>query len=197
MNDGHGANAQAERILDTALRLGEQRGWDAVHLHDVAQCAGLSLAQLRRHFRQKDDLAEAWFDRADSALLRAGDGAQWQSLAARERLLHTILAWFDALAPHRALSVEMLRYKLQPDHLHLHVHGLLRISRTVQWIRETARLPAVGWRREFEEAALTGLFLGTVGCWQLDRSPDARRTRAWLDQRLKAAERAAFFLFQR
>ena len=109
------------------------------------------------------------------------------------RLQRTILAWFDALAPHRGLSIEMLRYKLQPDHLHLHVQGLMRISRTVQWIRETARLPAVGWRRELEEVALTGLFLGAVGCWLLDRSPDARRTRDWLAGRLAAAERMGLF----
>ena len=196
-NSGAGAEAEAEaaRILDTALLLGEQRGWDAVHLHEVARHAGIGLDEVRRHFRHKDDLAEAWFDRAEAALVRAGDDdPQWESLPARERLLRTILAWFEALAPHRALSIGMLRYKLQPEHLHLQVGGLLRISRTVQWIRETARLPAVGWRREVEETALSALFLGAVGCWLLDASPDLRRTRAWLEARLAAAERAASFL---
>lgn len=182
---------RAEHILETALMLGQRHGWDAVHLHDVAQKMGIDLAEIHRHFRQKDDLAEAWFDRADLALIRAAECAEWDSLAVRERLLRTILAWFDALAPHRELSVEMLRYKLQPDHLHLQAKGLMRISRTVQWIRETARLPSVGWRRELEEVVLTGIFLSTVGCWLLDRSPDARRTRAWLEGRLAAAERVA------
>ncbi len=182
---------RAEHILETALRIGERHGWDAVHLHDVAQQLGIVLAEIHRHYRQKDDLAEAWFDRADLALIRAGECAEWDSLSLRERLLRTILAWFDALAPHRELSGEMLRYKLQPDHLHLQVGGLMRISRTVQWIRETARLPTVGWRRELEEVVLTGIFLGSVGCWLLDRSPDARRTRAWVNGRLAAAERAA------
>ena len=184
-------SGRADRILETALTLGERQGWDAVHLHDVAREMGIVLTDIHRHVRQKDDLAEAWFDRADLALVRAGDCAEWDSLPVRERLLRTILAWFDALAPHRELSVEMLRYKLQPDHLHLHAAGLMRISRTVQWIRETARLSAVGWRRELEEAVLTGIFLSTVGCWLLDKSPDARRTRAWLEGRLAAAERVA------
>jgi AcrR family transcriptional regulator len=182
---------RAEHILETALLLGERRGWDAVHLDDVAQHMGIVLAEIHRHYRQKDDLAEAWFDRADLALIRAGESAEWDSLPVRERLLKAILAWFDALAPHRDLSVEMLRYKLQPDHLHLQAQGLMRISRTVQWIRETARLPTVGWRRELEEVALTGIFLSTVGCWLLDRSPDARLTRAWLEGRLMDAERVA------
>jgi AcrR family transcriptional regulator len=183
--------ARAEHILDTALMLGEQHGWDAVHLHDVAQEMGIVLSDVHRHFRQKDDLAEAWFDRADLALIRAGECAEWNSLAVRERLQRTILAWFDALAAHRELSAEMLRYKLQPDHLHLQAAGLMRISRTVQWIRETARLPTFGWRRELEEVVLTGIFLSTVGVWLRDRSPDAHRTRAWLAGRLAAAERMA------
>jgi len=182
---------RAEHILETALMLGERHGWDALHLHDVARQMGIGLAEIHRHYRQKDDLAEAWFDRADLALIRAGECAGWDSLTVRERLLKAILAWFEALAPHRGLSAEMLRYKLQPDHLHLQVGGLMRISRTVQWIRETARLPTVGWRRELEEVVLTGIFLSTVGCWLLDRSPDARRTRAWLEGRLAAAERVA------
>jgi AcrR family transcriptional regulator len=185
---------RAELILETALTLGERNGWDAVHLHDVAQQMGLVLADIHQHFGQKDDLAEAWFDRADLALIRAGEGPEWDSLPVRERLLRTILAWFDALAVHRELSAEMLRYKLQPDHLHLQAAGLMRISRTVQWIRETARLPAVGWRRELEEVVLTGIFLSTVGRWLLDESPDAHRTRAWLERRLAAAERVALHL---
>jgi AcrR family transcriptional regulator len=188
MNQDQG---RAELILETALALGERHGWDAVHLHDVAREMGLVLADIHRHFRQKDELAEAWFDRADLALVRAGESPEWDSLAVRERLLRTILAWFDTLAPHRELSVEMLRYKLQPDHLHLQAAGLMRVSRTVQWIRETACLPTVGWRRELEEAVLTGIFLSTVGCWLLDRSPGARRTRAWLEGQLAAAERVA------
>jgi AcrR family transcriptional regulator len=154
---------RAEHILDAALLLGERDSWDAVHLHDVAQQMGIALTEVYRHYRQKDDLAEAWFDRADLALIRAGEAPEWNCLPIRERLLRTILAWFDALAARRELSIQMLRYKLQPDHLHLQAAGLLRISRTVQWIRETARLPTVGWRREVEEVVLTGIFLGAVG----------------------------------
>lgn len=182
---------RAEHILKTALLLGERNGWDAVHLHDVAQEIGIALADIHLHYRQKDDLAEAWFDRAELAMVRAGEDAEWNGLSTRERLLRTMLAWFDALAAHRELSIQMLRYKLQPDHLHLQAAALMRISRTVQWIRETARMPTVGWRREVEEVVLTGIFLSAVGRWLLDRSPDARRTRAWLEHRLASAERMA------
>ncbi len=164
----------AERLLDAALALADHRGgWDAVHLHDAARTAGLTLAEAHRLVRGKDGLADLWFDRADHALLRAGDAAHRADLSARDRLLQAMLAWFGALGGHRAATLAMLRYRLQPDHLHLHLAGVARISRTVQWWREAARLPSAGWRREAEEAALTAIFLGAVDSLALDPSPEA------------------------
>ncbi|WP_439682597.1 TetR family transcriptional regulator [Cupriavidus oxalaticus] len=189
MNDNA---ALAGRILEATLRLGERSGWDALHLHDVADDMGIGLDEIQRHYRQKDDVAEAWFERADLALVRVSAREGWGALSHRERLEQAILAWLGALAPHRQLTAQMLRYKLQPEHVHLQVQGLLHISRTVQWLREAARLPESGWRREVGEVVLTGIFLSTFGYWLRDGSPDARRTRAWLDRRLRCAERLAW-----
>jgi ubiquinone biosynthesis protein COQ9 len=186
-----------QRILDTALDLGEQRGWDAVHLHEIAQALGIGIADIGRHYEQKDAIAEAWFDRADAALLRAPLVPGWTDLSPRERLQRAIFSWLDALAPHRRLTAEMLRYKFQPEHLHLQALGLMRVSRTVQWIREAAYLPSLGWRRELEEAALTAMYVSTFACWLNDDSPGAERTRAFLDRLLAGAERAALWLAPR
>lgn len=181
----------AERILDTALALGEIHGWDELHLHDIARALDITLADIHRHYSQKDDLAEAWFDRADRALVGIAATPGWESLTPRERLFRAIMAWLDALAAHRELSAAMLHYKFQPEHLHLQVLGLTRVSRTVQWIREAACLPSHGLRRELEEAALTTLYLVTFARWLRDDSPGADRTRDLLDRLLANAERAA------
>lgn len=178
-------------ILDAALELGEQRGWDAVHVHDVAQAMGITLADIERNFGDKDALAEAWFDRADAALLAVPQAPGWLELTPRQRLHRAICAWLDALAPHRRLTAEMLRYKFQPEHLHLQALGVMRISRTVQWVREAAHLPTAGWRREVEEAVLTTMYLATFARWLADDSAGAERTRAFLDGLLSVAERAA------
>lgn len=184
----------AERILDIALELGEQRGWDELHLHEIAQFLNISLADIHRYYRQKDDLAEAWFDRADRALLAMYEEPGWALLSQRERLFRIIMAWFDALAPHRRLTAAMIGYKLHPEHLHLQAHGVTRISRTVQWIREIACLPTTGLRRELEEAVLTTTYLLAFGRWLRDDSPGAQRTRALLDRLLARAEGAALGL---
>lgn len=186
-----------QRILDAALELGERHGWDAVHLHDIAQALSIEVADIQPHYDQKDAIAEAWFDRADAALLAAPQAPGWHELPVRERLQRAIFAWLDALAPHRRLTAQMLRYKLQPEHIHLQALGLTRISRTVQWIREAALLPSVGWRRELEEAALTAIYLTTFAHWLNDDSPGAERTRALLERLLAGAERVALRLTPR
>jgi AcrR family transcriptional regulator len=184
----------AKRIIDTALELGEVRGWDAVHLHEIARVMGIELADIHRHYDQKDAIAEAWFDRADAALLAAPRTPGWTDLTPRERLHRAIFCWLEALASHRRLTAAMLRYKFQPEHIHLQALGLTRISRTVQWIREVACLPAVGWRHELEEVALTGIYMSTFACWLNDESADANRTHAFLDRLLATAEWAALRL---
>lgn len=191
-NQGNTANTdERDRIVDAALALGEARGWDAVHLHDVAADLGLALTDIQRHFATKDAVAEAWFDRADRALLAAPTAADWQQLSVRERLHRAIFTWLDALAAHRSLTAAMLRYKLQLDHLHLQALGLTRISRTVQWIREAACIATVGWRRELEEVALTTIYLSTFATWLRDDTDGAARTHEYLDRALQVAERAA------
>ena len=48
-----------DRVIDTALRLANERSWEALRLHDVATELGISLNDIRVHFREKEDLVEA------------------------------------------------------------------------------------------------------------------------------------------
>jgi ubiquinone biosynthesis protein COQ9 len=182
-------------IVQAALRLAEQAGsWDAVQMHAVARELGLSLEELATRFGDKDAIAEGYFDMADAALLAACKQPGWAALPARERLFRAIMVWIDALAPHKRLVPGMLGYKLRPEHVHLQARGAARVSRTVQWIREAALLPATGWRRELEEAALTTIYLTTFSRWMFDASRGAESTRRLLKRLLAAAERGALRL---
>jgi AcrR family transcriptional regulator len=190
------SEAQVARsaILEVALQLAERTSWNAVHLFDVAHEMGVGLADIHRHFPNKDALCEAWFDLADTALLRLAHTPGWQQLPQRERLQHAYMEWLGTLAQHRRITRDMLAYRLQPEHVHLQVRGILRISDTVQWIREVAMLPEVGWRREFAETVLTTIFLTVFTHWLFDESPQARRTQALLAQLLGGADFGARLL---
>jgi ubiquinone biosynthesis protein COQ9 len=176
------------RIVDAALALAERQSWEAVRLHAVAAELGVTLDDIRTHFREKEEVVEAWFDRADAAMLRSAEAPDFRRLAARQRLFRLMLAWLDALAPHRRVTREMILNKLEPGHLHVQIPGLLRVSRTVQWMREAAGRDATFLRRALEETALTSIYLATFTHWLADDSPHAERTRSLLARLLQVAE---------
>ena len=186
-----------DAIVDAALALAERHHWEAVRLHDVAAKLGITLDDIRAHFREKEEIAEAWFDRADGAMLRARDTAGFDALSPRHRIHRLIMAWLDALAPYRAVTRQMILGKLEPGHLHIQIPGLMRVSRTVQWVREAAGRDATFVRRALEETGLTTIYLVTFTHWLRDDSPRTERTRRFLDRRLLEAERLDRLVFRR
>ncbi|GIX29358.1 MAG: TetR family transcriptional regulator [Burkholderiales bacterium] len=186
-----------ERIVDTALALAEGSAWERVRLFDVAAELGITLDEVRQHFREKEDVAEAWFDRADAAMLRAAARAEIQALPPRERLHRLIMAWLGALAPHRRVTRQIIYGKLEPGHVHIQVRGLLRVSRTVQWIREGARREAAYLSRALEETVTTSIYLATFFYWMHDDSANSASTSRFLDRLLTAAEGLPSWVFAR
>jgi AcrR family transcriptional regulator len=180
-----------DRIIDTALLLAERRSWEAVRLHDVAAELGVALADIQPQFREKEDIVFAWFERADFAMLSAARAPGYAALGPRERIVHLLMAWLGALVPYRRVARQMVLNKFEPGHIHYQLAELLRISRTVQWLREAAHRDAVLPWRALEETALTGVYLATFGYWVHDDSPDAARTRAFADCLLARGERFA------
>jgi AcrR family transcriptional regulator len=177
-------NQLAEQILDRALALAEADSWETVQLRTIAAELDISLDQIRRVYPQKDDLVEAWFDRADRAILDQEAMAEFLALPERDRLQRIIMRWFQVLAPHRRVTCEMLRYKLEFGHIHLQVLGVMRISRTVQWFREAASREAQGLRRILDETVISGIYLISFARWLYDDSPDSQRTDKFLKQAL-------------
>jgi AcrR family transcriptional regulator len=180
-----------DKMLDTALALAQRRSWEAVRLHDVAAALGLSLDDVRTHFREKEGLVDAWFDRADAVMLQDAAEPDCVALASVARLHRLIMAWLGALGAHKRVTRQMILGKLEPGHLHTQIAGLLRVSRTVQWLREAAHRDAVLPWRAFEETALTGIYLTAFGYWLQDESEGASRTAALLKRLLGAADRVS------
>ena len=161
----------ADRILDTALAIAESGSWEDLQLHAVAATLDIPLERIRECYAQKDDIAEAWFDRADRGLLSWQPEEEFYEQAEYTRLRQVIMYWLDALESHHRITREMLCYKLEPGHIHLQVLGVMRISRTVQWFREVARLQASSVNRILEETVITGIYLTGFGRWLYDDSP--------------------------
>ena len=181
----------ADRIVDTAVALAERSSWESVRLHQVALSMGVGLDEIRRCFAEKDELIDRWFDRADDAMLRLADSGGLVPLSPRKRLFELIMAWLDALEDHRRMTRQMIQAKLEPGHLHIQVPALMRVSRTVQWMREAARLKDAGLRRALTETAATGIYLAAFASWMSEDKPGSPRTRRRLERLLRGAEQLA------
>ena len=181
-----------DQILDTALHLAADKPhWEQLQLYEVADKLGISLALLKDCYGQKDSLTDALFDRADHAVLEHCSRERMSPLSMRQRLYLAITTWLDTLAPHHRTVRQMLKYKLEFGHVHLQLLGLMRISRTVQWIRQVCICDASDGKRIIEEVVLSGIYLATFNYWLWDESDDQQRTRNKLDRLLQGAEKGA------
>ncbi|MEB2332305.1 MAG: TetR/AcrR family transcriptional regulator, partial [Nitrosomonas sp.] len=147
----------------------------------------VSLDEIRLYFREKDELIDAWFDRADSRMLKEAESAGFLDLVASERIHHLIMTWLDALAVQRKVTRQMIMSKLEFGHIHIQIPAVMRVSRTVQWVREAAQRDATFMRRALEESALTTIYLMTFFFWMRDASENSRHTRQFLKSHLTMA----------
>lgn len=186
----------AERILETALDLAEDQCWAAVRLTEVARRLDIPANRVLDFYRDLDAVADAWFRRALDAML-APQTPDFDSKPAAERIEDCLLAWFDAVSERKRISVEMLQTKLEFSHPHHWVPAIFNLSRTIQWLRQAALLPApYGSRRaQVEEIGLSLLFLAMLRTWASDESPDQQRTRDVLRARLARSDRLMARLF--
>jgi len=178
-------------ILDKALELAEAGSWESVRMYNIASELGIGLDEISRHYQQKDDLAEALFNRADQVMLSEAAKDGFDELSGRKRIHRVIMAWLSALAPHRRATIDILKYKLEFGHIHLQVLGVLRVSRTVQWMLESVGSKTESLSRIAEEVGATSVFLTTLGCWLTDHTEGYARTEKLLDSLLCKSENLA------
>jgi len=164
-----------ENILDAALRCAADGHWEQLRLTDVAAALDATLADIHTHFPDKEALVDALWDRADRAMLQHAGDAAVQILPVPERIEALVFAWLAPLAAHRRSVREMLLVRLEPGHVHIQLPTLLRVSKTVQWLREAAGLRATFAWRALEESALTALFVATVTAWLRDNGERTAR----------------------
>jgi AcrR family transcriptional regulator len=184
----------ASRIVDAALAAADEVGWDRIRLRLIAERLGVPVADVAAVYRDVDAVADAWFARALAAMLQPPP-EDFVERTPEERLHLLLMRWFDALAPHRSVTGQMLRTKLYPSHPHHWLPMVFSLSRLINWLRDAAMLDAGGRRRQTEEIGLTALFLATLAVWQRDGSPNQERTREFLHRRLAEAGRTVRRLY--
>lgn len=175
-------------ILDAAMNLAEDKGWDNVRLYQVAEQLGVSLQDVHGHATDLNAVADVWFQQALEHMIAVPDYAS-HDLPAWQRLYKTMKMWLDYVSRHKDITAQMIRAKLHPPHVHHWVPMIFDLSRLMHWWLDAASVPAVGRKRQLAEISLTGIFMSTLIYWQNDNSPSQQKTKAFLKRRLRRAER--------
>ena len=189
--------ATSENLLDEAIRLAQNSSWESFNLNELAGNTGCSLIDIKKVFRSKDDMAEAFFNRADDVMLSLASDPSFLALPISDRLSKCIMTWFEYLKPYRPIVKEMMAYKLEPGHFHLQAHGITRVSRTVQWFLEVSNRNYSGFTRVADEVATTSAYLTTFAYFLFDDSENVSETRTLLKKLIRRIDKGHRFFSNR
>lgn len=174
----------ADRIAASAITLAGHKGWRSLTLPEIATEAGMTLADLSRHFSCKPEILDG-FERMIDRVMLSGVAADTGGDKPRDRLFDVIMARFDALAPYRD-GVRRITRELPFDS----ASGLvltLAMPRTASWMLASAGIKVDGPFMPFRLAATTAFYLSVFRVWLNDQSEDLSKTMAALDRRLGQA----------
>lgn len=160
------------------------RGWTDVNIVEAARDADLPLDRVRARFPGRGAVLLRFGILADQAALAAGSSEP----SPRERLFDMVMSRFDALQPHRAGILQLMR-ALRTD---LATSLLLYSAtlRSMKWLLDGAGIPSNGVVGGLRVHGLLALWLYALRAWENDESPDLSATMAAVDRGLDRAIQA-------
>jgi AcrR family transcriptional regulator len=170
-----------ERILEAALRLFADKGYEATTMRDVAREAGASLGLAYRYFASKEEFALALYMRlAEDSEEWARNGLIGGTIA--ERFEGAMVVKLDQVFPHRGPLAALLSRALDPDSpISALGEGTAAVREKMggvflEVVRGASDAPGEKQAREFGNL-LYALHLAILLYWFHDKTPDARATR--------------------
>jgi AcrR family transcriptional regulator len=116
--DGAGSTAKAARtrqgIIDAALRLFRERGYDETTMRAIAAEAGVSVGNAYYYFRSKEHLIQAFYDRAQVEHAVAAAPVLERETDLTARIAGVIEAWIDVMEPYRAFAGTFFKNAADP-----------------------------------------------------------------------------------
>jgi AcrR family transcriptional regulator len=183
------SEATRSRILETALNLFRERGFDETTMRDIAVAAGVATGAAYYYFESKEALVMAFYQEANIAMHERIQATLSKKTDLKSRLRAVVEVKFDYFSPNRKFLGALLRHAADPE------HPLSPFSKETREIRERDML-------HFSEA-LEGsnmrlpddlrphlpqlLWLSQMGLilfWIYDRSENQARTERLVDKSL-------------
>lgn len=173
-----------EKILDTAVGLFRERGFDETTMREVARQAGVALGLAYHYFPSKEAVVMAYYERVQREHRRVAYAGVMQASSLRERLGQLFHTKLDILRDDRRLLGALFRYAGNPE------HPLSFLGKGTEAIREDCiALFAEALEREslpddlrvLMPRAVWALHMGVLLYFLYDTSEGQRRTRRLVD----------------
>jgi len=178
------AEETRERILNAALQLFREKGFDETTMRDVAAAAGMATGAAYYYFRSKEELVTALYVRSAEEKRSFLPAAIERNKDLKKRLRPIIDANFEQFADHRRLFRALARIGMDPSHplspfakegAALREEGIDYFRRALEGTKVPKDVV------EFLPRLLWLYQLGLILFWVYDESPSQRRTRRLVD----------------
>ena len=179
-----GSEETRRQILDTALALFRERGFEATTIREIAGAAGLSLGAAYYYFKSKEAIVGAYYDYIQEEHQARAREAFASARNLRERLRAALHTKIDVLQDDRRLLRALFRYGGEPEHPLSWFGPATRRQRELS--TEVFAEAMAGERlpddvREAAPTLLWTLHMGVLLFFLYDTSPGQRRTRKLID----------------
>lgn len=181
-------------IVETALRLFRERGYDATTMRGIATEAGVSVGNAYYYFASKEELIQAYYDRAQEEHAAACEEVLACRREFKARLYGVVRARVDTIQPYKKFAGKFFKYAAEPS------------SPLSPFSPEStpARDAAISIYREVVEGSTLKLddelradlpevlwlySMGVVLYWVHDSSPDAIKTYQLIDRTVPLIDR--------
>lgn len=188
------AEETRERILDAALRLFRERGFDETTMRDIAAAAEVATGAAYYYFRSKEDLVMAFYVRTAEEARAVLPAEIDRSRDLKKRLRTIIDHKFEQFAGHRALLVGLVRIGIDPKN-RLSPFGndtAPMRDESIEFFRRALDESSTKIPRDLHDDLPRLLWMYQMALilfWLFDDSPSQKRTRILTDGTLELVVR--------
>jgi AcrR family transcriptional regulator len=184
------AEETRNRILDAALRLFRERGFEQTTMRDVAAEAGVATGAAYYYYRSKQDLVMAFYLRTDEEARDDFARAISSSKELKKRLRGLIETKFAQFEEHRSLLTALLKSGVDPrDPLSPFGEETKPVrDENIAWFARALEASDVAIPKDLAPHLPRLLWLYSMGLiysWIVDPTPEQRRTQRMLDATLE------------
>ena len=173
-----------EKIMTAALDLARHKPWREIEMGEIAQAAGIPLAQLRGEFASKSAILVCLAALADEQMLASVERQAVEG-SAQDRLFEVIMRRLEVLEPYKQSIAAIVRERPVGGPGEIVQLGLAADT-SAHWMLMAAGISQAGCAGAARRAGLIYVMNAILPVWASDDDPGLATTMARLDRHLRA-----------